>query len=142
MGPESIVYGCIRDWPGDDILEQYQRRVHNLQVIEDLPPGRELPLLCRQMFSSCHFESDDLSQGQVIHFGASYQGVEYEWSEWINQFEQLLGQLYWCNAVVHLETEIHGNHTFRWENQRGFHQPGDGVLQMRCEWEHEGMLRV
>ncbi|MNV89818.1 hypothetical protein D3C71_1841460 [compost metagenome] len=93
------------------------------------------------MFSFCRFEGDGLYQTQVIHFGASYRAVEYEWAAWLQQFEALLGRLYWSSAVVHLDTELRGFHTFRWESEQGFHHPGEGVLRMRCAWEHEGGLR-
>lgn len=141
MDPESIVYGCIRDCPDSDPQARRSRRLHNRQVLDALPEPGPLSLLSRQMFSFCRFEGDGLYQTQVIHFGASYPGVEYEWATWLRQFERLLGGLYWSSAVVHLDTELKGLHTFRWESEQGCHLPGDGVLRMRCAWEHEVGLR-
>ena len=57
------------------------------------------------------------------------------------QFEALLRRLYWASAVVHLETEVNGSHTFRWESERGFHTPQESDLQVRCAWEREGGRR-
>lgn len=69
------------------------------------------------------------------------QAIEYEWSLWVEQFEALLRRLYWASAVVHLETEVNGSHTFRWESERGFHTPQESDLQVRCAWEREGGRR-
>ncbi|WP_339488060.1 hypothetical protein [Pseudomonas sp. EL_65y_Pfl2_R95] len=138
MESESIVYGCIRDWPSDSALESRLRRQINRQVLSELPAGDCWPLLGREMFSSCPAPSDGVYQTQVIHFGASYKSVEYEWNLWIEQFETLLKRLYWASAVVHLETELNGTHTFRWESDGEFHSPQEGDLRVRCAWEREG----
>jgi len=138
---ESIVYGCIRDCPSDSPAESRLRREINRQVLDGLPSGDAWSFLGREMFASCQQPSDGLYQTQVIHFGASYRTVEYEWSLWIKQFEALLKRLYWASAVVHLETELNGTHTFRWESDNGSHSPQEGELRVRCAWEREGGLR-
>ncbi|MGX5219787.1 MULTISPECIES: hypothetical protein [Pseudomonas] len=138
MESESIVYGCIRDWPSDSALESRLRRQINRQVLGELPTSDCWPLLGREMFSCCQVPSEAVYQTQVIHFGASYKSVEYEWSLWIEQFEALLKRLYWASAVVHLETELNGTHTFRWESDGDFHSPQEGDLRVRCAWEREG----
>lgn len=140
MDPESIVYGCIRDCPDGDPQARRDRRLHNRRVLDELPEIGVLSLLSRQMFSFCRFEGDGLYQTQVIHFGASYRAVEYEWALWVQRFEELLKQLYWTSAVVHLETELNGTHTFRWETDTGSHSPQQSDLRMRCAWERESGL--
>ncbi|OEC35310.1 hypothetical protein SAMN05216600_10515 [Pseudomonas cuatrocienegasensis] len=141
MESESLVYGCIRDWPGDDTEQSRQRRASNRAVLAQLPEDELGPLLGREMFSVPAAARDVQAQSQVIHFGASYQAVEYEWSLWIQQFEALLKRLYWVSAVVHLETELNGTHTFRWESDNGLHSPDEGELRVRCAWEREGGVR-
>ncbi|MBB4817348.1 hypothetical protein HNP29_000705 [Pseudomonas alcaligenes] len=141
MDSESIVYGCIRDWPSDDGEVRQLRRATNRRVIESLPAGDIWPFLGREMFSFSTHPGQGLYQTQVIHFGASYAAVEYEWNLWVQQFEALLKQLYWGSAVVHLETELNGTHTFRWESEQGFHSPQEANLRVRCAWEREGALR-
>lgn len=143
MESESIVYGCIRDWPSDSPSESRLRRLLNRQVLDALPGGDAWPFLGREMFSCCQQPGSGLYQTQVIHFGASYQTVEYEWKLWVAEFETLLKRLYWASAVVHLETELNGTHTFRWESEseNGLHSPQDGALRVRCAWEREGGLR-
>ncbi|MGQ7956942.1 hypothetical protein ACUTAF_04335 [Pseudomonas sp. SP16.1] len=141
MESESIVYGCIRDWPSDDPELRRLRRETNHGVLTELPAGELWPFLGREMFSFCELPGAGLYQTQVIHFGASYGAVEYEWNLWIEAFEALLKRLYWASAVVHLETELNGVHTFRWESDSGFHSPQEGGLRVRCAWEREGMLR-
>ncbi|MNE52784.1 hypothetical protein D3C80_1474740 [compost metagenome] len=140
MQPESIVYGCIRDWPGDS-MECRMRRAVNRKVLDSLPQGESWPFIGREMFSRCEQAGAGLYQSQVIHFGASYPAIEYEWNLWVEQFENLLRQLYWASAVVHLETELNGCHTFRWDSERGYHAPHEGDLRVRCAWEREGGLR-
>lgn len=141
MESESIVYGSIRDWPSDSPSESRLRRLLNQQVLETLPVGDAWPFLGREMFSCCQRPGSGLYQTQVIHFGASYQTIEYEWKLWVAEFEALLKRLYWASAVVHLETELNGTHTFRWESDTGRHSPHDGGLRVRCAWEREGGLR-
>ncbi|CDM41668.1 hypothetical protein [Ectopseudomonas oleovorans] len=141
MESESIVYGCIRDWPSDDPEVRRLRRETNHGVLAELPAGELWPFLGREMFSFCEAPGAGLYQTQVIHFGASYGAIEYEWNLWIEAFEALLKRLYWASAVVHLETELNGMHTFRWESDGGFHSPQEGGLRVRCAWEREGALR-
>lgn len=141
MESESIVYGCIRDWPSDDPELRRLRRETNRGVLAELPAGELWPFLGREMFSFCDLPGAGLYQTQVIHFGASYGAIEYEWNLWIEAFEALLKRLYWASAVVHLETELNGMHTFRWESDSGFHSPQEGALRVRCAWEREGTLR-
>ncbi|MDI5991862.1 hypothetical protein DP090_002395 [Pseudomonas sp. MDMC216] len=141
MESESIVYGCIRDWPSDDPEVRRLRRETNHGVLAELPAGELWPFLGREMFSFCDLPGAGLYQTQVIHFGASYGAIEYEWNLWIEAFEALLKRLYWASAVVHLETELNGMHTFRWESDSGFHSPQEGALRVRCAWEREGSLR-
>ncbi|AQZ36262.1 hypothetical protein BHQ29_16165 [Pseudomonas sp. LPH1] len=117
------------------------RRETNHGVLAELPAGELWPFLGREMFSFCDLPGAGLYQTQVIHFGASYGAVEYEWNLWIEAFEALLKRLYWASAVVHLETELNGMHTFRWESDSGFHSPQEGGLRVRCAWEREGALR-
>lgn len=139
MESESIVYGCIRDWPATEAGEGALRREINRQELRGLPERDGWSFLGREMFSFC--EGEGLYQTQVIHFGASYRSIEYEWNLWIEQFEALLKRLYWSSAVVHLETELNGVHTFRWESEQGMHSPQDGGLRVRCAWERESGLR-
>lgn len=141
MESESIVYGCIRDWSSDDPELRRIRRETNHGVLADLPAGELWPFLGREMFSFCDLPGAGLYQTQVIHFGASYGVIEYEWNLWIEAFEALLKRLYWASAVVHLETELNGIHTFRWESDNGFHSPQESGLRVRCAWEREGALR-
>jgi len=82
---ESIVYGCIRDWPSADLEQCRQRRANNLAAVQALPQGEAWPFIGREMFSFCRDEDLGLYQTQVIHFGASYRAVEYEWALWVQR---------------------------------------------------------
>lgn len=141
MDQESIVYGCIKDT--SHLALDAQRRRCNRDAMLALPSADEWPFLCQEMFSIPAIEAVSGNyQTDVIHFGASYQAVEYEWDQWVSQFESLLSRMYWVSAVVHLETELSGTHTFVWQPTRDYHVPGDGKIEVRCQWSHDGALCV
>lgn len=142
MYSESVVYGCIRDWPIQDYDQQQARALHNRQVLQCLPAAETWSLLARDMFS-CRLPQDQLSpSSQVIHFAASYRSVEYEWDTWVRQFETLLKRLYWSTAVVHLEAENHGSHRFSWQSESFELLTLEEQLRMRCVWERESGLSL
>ncbi|WP_237068308.1 hypothetical protein [Microbulbifer guangxiensis] len=138
---ESIVYGCIKD--SNSLAGGADRRRVNREAVLSLPSADEWPFLCRDMFS---IPTIKLKQSQyqtdVIHFGASYRAVEYEWRHWIQKFEELLQKMYWVSATVHLETELSGTHSFTWEAPGLYHEPGCGDMQVRCEWTQEGRVSI
>lgn len=134
MSQESVVYGCIKDSAGDDMAHRHQI---NQQALAMLPAAESWPMISREMFSA-NPEQDSVSlHTRVTHFGASYQGIEYEWKHWLEQFEQLLRNMYWVSATVHLETEMAGTHSFVWHTDKGEHEPGAEDIKIRCEWIHE-----
>lgn len=106
-----------------------------------LPPAESWPVLAREMFSPPQQTASDITfHTEVTHFGASYQGIEYEWQLWTRQFEELLKKMYWVSASVHLETEDNGVHSFLWETDGDYHVPGSSAINIRCEWTHESWL--
>jgi hypothetical protein len=138
---ESIVYGIIKDIAMAPEPDAMSRRMVNSASLLDLPQTFDAnsPFLCGDMFT---LPGMDVFSGsyhtQVIHFGASYRAVEYEWELWMSKFEELLKQMYWVSATVHLETELSGKHTFNWEpSSLGCHIPNSGDLRVKCEWERE-----
>lgn len=139
MNQESVVYGCIKDilmsHNPDDAQEHRER---NRLVMMSLPSIEEWPLLSREMFSM-PVQVMDLEEAHtdVMHFGISYKSVEYEWQSWLEKFEEVLKQMYWVSATVHLETEFNGTHTFTWDAEDCFHEPSSGQLAVRCEWSRE-----
>ncbi|WP_096085920.1 hypothetical protein [Agaribacterium haliotis] len=136
MKRESVVYGYIKDQSAAPELDR--RSFTNRAVTEGLPDLDAFMHLNREMFSK------PISQGLVegydsylIPFGACYDGIEYEWSSWLESFEHMLKSMYWVSAVVHLETEINGKHSFSWELQQGEHRPGEDVERSQLEWVHD-----
>lgn len=131
---ESIVYGCIKDYV-DDTSSGLRHRT-NREAILTLPSSDAWPYLSQDMFSmpqTSHLD-ETTYMTQIMHFGASYKAVEYEWNEWLSKFETLLSKMYWASAVVHLETELTGTHTFVWTSSTGGHVPGNGSSDIHCEW--------
>lgn len=135
---ESIVYGCIKD--SADFLQDDERRQANRRAMLSLPGAEDWPFLSQEMFAIPRLQAgaDTSYQTEVMHFGASYRGVEYEWEQWLKTFEGLLSSMYWVSATVHLETELSGTHTFTWESNGSNHKPGAEAMNIRCEWSREG----
>lgn len=137
---ESIVYGIIHDVAPEQSLVP-SRWQHNQQALTALPEDLVWDLLAQPMFSLPPLSASGLfTHHQVIHFGASYNAVEYEWQQWMKNFEALLDQLYWVSATVHLDTELRGKHVFQWCTEDEYHSPQSGKMSVSCEWEHEGRL--
>ena len=129
---ESVVYGCIKNIAADEVA--YHRR-HNRDAMEQLPSAESWSLVNREMFSVPEQQATDASlMTEVMHFGASYQGVEHEWNYWLEQFESLLRKMYWVSATVHLETEMSGLHSFVFATDGAAHEPNQSDIQIRCEW--------
>lgn len=136
MDQESIVYGCIKDVA--HYYDQGERRRINRAAMLALPGDEDGLFLSREMFSIPRLANHrGQYQTEVMHFGASYKAVEYEWEQWIASFEALLKKMYWVSATVHLETELSGTHTFIWTSLSDSHVPGAGDIQVRCEWSQE-----
>lgn len=129
---ESVVYGCIKNIAVDEVV--YHRR-HNRDAMDQLPSAESWSLVNREMFSVPEQQATDVSlMTEVMHFGASYQGVEHEWNYWLEQFESLLRKMYWVSATVHLETEMSGLHSFVFATDGEGHKPDQSDIQIRCEW--------
>src|SRR5690606_29305696 len=130
MSQESIVYGCIKDIVyADDRETALERREVNRRVLQALPSSEDWPLISREMFAqpASALVVDDLHT-DVLPFGNSYKGVEYEWEQWLQRFEGLLQRMFWVSATVHLETECNGVHTFTWTVDGDCHEPGAKAL--------------
>ncbi len=135
MDQESIVYGCIKDGAAHVSLE---RRRINREAMLSLPRADAWPFLCQEMFNvPSVVPGQGNYQTEVMHFGASYKAVEYEWNSWMTKFEELLKKMYWDSVVVHLETELSGVHSFYWETMSGCHEPDSTDMHVRCEWVRE-----
>ncbi|MEX1034039.1 MAG: hypothetical protein WDZ30_11810 [Cellvibrionaceae bacterium] len=139
MDQESIVYGCIKDLAY--FYQEPERRRTNREAMLTLPEGEDWRFLSQDMFSIPRLESYcSQYQTEVMHFGASYKAVEYEWEQWIEAFEALLRSMYWVSATVHLETELSGTHTFNWTSLSDCHVPGSDDIQVQCEWSRENAV--
>ena len=132
---ESVVYGCIKN-----IVVDETGRDHNRNAMQQLPSAESWSLVNREMFSLPGQQPMDTDMmTEVVHFGASYQGVEHEWNYWLEQFESLLRKMYWVSATVHLETEMSGLHSFVFATDGEAHRPEQSDIRIRCEWVKEAV---
>jgi len=135
MQEESVVYGCIKDSVyAQDVAARMEV---NRTALEALPSIEHWPLLSREMFATTQHATDINLHTEIVHFGASYHGIEYEWHLWLQQFEALLRKMYWVSVSVQLETEMSGTHSFTWHTSGEYHEPGSSDIQLRCEWIHD-----
>ncbi len=141
---ETTIYGFIRDdvmlSPNQDTQDRLRT---NRRVLLELPEFSACTLLYRDMFA---IPNSSINAGgyysAMVHFGAPYEGVEYEWDLWLEAFEDMLLKMFWVSAVVHLETPFAGTHTHIWESNEQFHIPGSGEFEMHCEWtKDKGFFR-
>lgn len=113
---------------------------HNIKALKALPDTDSFPWIHRKMFHSQNPTNiEGTYRKQVILFGASYKSVEYDWPEWLEKFENILRQLFWTSATIHLKTELVGNHTYEWDI------PIDQIFNLDAEhpmpitsWEFKG----
>ena len=132
---ESVAYGCTTNVAVDSCVEH---RRNNRAAMLELPSAESWSLVNREMFALPEKQCADLHlTTDVMHFGASYQGVEHEWKYWLEQFEKLLRKMYWVSATVHLETELSGLHSFIYEVDGVSHIPNQSDIKLRCEWARE-----
>lgn len=120
MGIQTTVYGCITEmafWMGPI---QRNVRKHNSSVIKKLPVSSEWPVLSREMFSICNNYKDKSNLnfeyfGRAIHFGANFKSSEFDWENWRAKFEELLVELFFLEARLHIKIEYADLQTLTWE---------------------------
>ena len=129
MGHQSLVYGVIEVFPSETQRPDADSRTQ--AALAALPESDDWPFLVRSMFSATFNEHVSVAYMlRPIHFAASLKTVEWEWEEWLVKFERLLSMLDGLTAVVHLDTELVGNHAYKWKRSNVGHWPP--------EWEFGG----
>ena len=117
MGMATRLYGCIVEFGSDPSIRSKIYN-HNRKVINGLPQADKWPPLTRNMFTITHNMKEPSPNyaysGRLIHFGANFKSVEYEWEEWKAKFEKFLTRLFWLEADVHFKTEYSGIQSFTW----------------------------
>ena len=91
MGMATRLYGCIVEFGSDPSIRSKIYN-HNRKVINGLPQADKWPPLTRNMFTITHNMKEPSPNyaysGRLIHFGANFKSVEYEWEEWKAKFEK------------------------------------------------------
>jgi hypothetical protein len=139
---ESVVYGFIQGphWPHQEqhtydsrvessqlqlrhleIDQKLRDKIHqNLYALSTLPEEDTWPFLSRSMFSSSTNSIQTTYKSQIIHFGASFKSIEWEWEEWLTKFEAFLSTMYWDEVRLHLISEMFSSsfhYTWKDENE-------------------------
>ena len=136
----SIVYGYIRAAAAGQSALDAQRQQVNLLALDALPMAEDAHLVHRGMFGDQSVDGG--AAVQVIHFGACRPGLEYQWDNWIEQFEVVLRRMCWSRVTVHLETQALGTHTFVWVASCGDYSPGGAAFEECVQrlWQRSGAL--
>jgi len=133
MGHQSLIYGVIETFSVGTQRPEADERTQ--AALSALPDDDEWPFLVRSMFSATFNEHVSVAYlYRPIHFAASLKEVEGEWEEWLVKFERLLAKLDGITAVVHLETELVGTHTYHWSRAN--------IGSWPPEWEFRGGPRA
>ena len=151
MGMATRIYGCITELDYGITDSEIQNRIntHNENVISNLPIKSDWPPLTKKMFAittNSDFPKEGPNfaySGRIIHFGANFKSVEYEWKEWKTKFESLLSDLIWTQAEVHFVTEYTDVQTFRWRINFGIVDVEKDIKLVKPFekrlWEYEGI---
>jgi hypothetical protein len=146
MGMATRLYGCIVEYGSDPAIRAKIYR-HNRTAINGLAQVDKWPPLTKNMFAITHnvkepSPSYDYS-GRLIHFGANFKSIEYEWEEWKAKFENLLTRLFWIEADVHFKTEYASIQTFSWYvdlSKWSLPDSKELIPIQKQHWIHEGEI--
>ncbi len=152
MGERSTVSGHIQEsyYVPDNLVDELLRS--NVDVITALPavfmservessprtgPGQNW--LTADMFIFSEAGQQIGSQrwpsfrGRTIFFSATYSKLWIEWSDWLAEFETLLGRLFWEHATVTMINEAMPDFHCVWRANT-LELPGDGSLPAPPGW--------
>ena len=77
------------------------------------------PTLVRSMFALMACEDRSVTFSDVtLHFHASMADFDWQFSEWLPRFEDLLSQVKCASASLHLESTRVGTHSYQWRLKR------------------------
>ncbi len=114
----------------------------NRAVIAALPQDAPLgePVLFPQITRSffCIAGRENRFRSQIIHFGGSYHALEYDWEQWLLNFEAILRRLYWLSALLHMEGDVAGGGYEWFATEQAMEQMLSDEPQPITEWEFEG----
>lgn len=144
MSQETIVYGFIEGatWKSPE----YRRlQMANLVALNALPESDEFPPITRGMFSCTPLESSGTFRAQVLHFGGSINGLDFDAvPQWISKFEAVLSTLYWFEATAHVWTDyIDGAYQFWWKiGEKSLATYHNGDPQPTINWNRKHLHLV
>ncbi|WP_282296579.1 hypothetical protein [Stenotrophomonas sp. PS02289] len=149
MGVHTFIYGYIKEaWSGSAAngCEELSKRLgandrtlelHNESVLGALPDADGWPPMSRHMFGWPPATDYLITyKGRPFHFAASLKEVDFEVRDWLDKFEALLRQMYWEEAMVHVQTAYLGEHTFTWcPKPEWVTRLAAGVLEPIASWD-------
>ena len=101
----------------DGVPQKDDFATHNIQVINNLPDEGEYPWLTRRIFGFPPPWPHGTYRSPIIHFGLSLKDGSPDEKcpeQWLIKFEDLLRNLYWIGAEVHISTEYGPDTLYRY----------------------------
>ena len=108
MGTQSIVTGRI-------VISNHIEQAR--EFIQTFENDKHYPWIRTEMFGLGVNKGPFFYGEQVITFGATYKGVEYDWKYFILKFEHILRNIDFNTAKIQLETEFLGTYDFFWKKK-------------------------
>jgi hypothetical protein len=140
MSEESSISGAIVAWA---VHENHSHALDefNASAIAKLPKEQERPEVTPAMFTVPRVGDPGIPRYrlQVIHFGASYNGLAWDWPTFLDKFESLLKTMAWTKAHLLLDADLLGDFQYQWQAK----QPYDpNRLAGVSQWEFKGGPRT
>lgn len=141
MGRITTLHGYIQEHPRLD----KKLKKHNKSILNNLSFSKDdrWPPLTKEMFHIVDGPKPTYISyfGRIITIGASVKGIESEWEEWLNKFENLLTRIHWIEAKIMIETEWFGLLSYHWKNYNSSFDSNKAAFTVLNDWEFVGDRR-
>lgn len=110
----GVIVGATRN-PGEDFQSLHPL---NAKVIESLPPDDDHPWVDGRIFALPGPYPNGTYRRQAIHFGLTIKDDPYHLDSfmetWLAKFENVLRQLYWFSAHLHIKRDFSLSCEYSW----------------------------
>jgi len=132
MSRPALVFGTLQAPRPADAWQALSVAQTNRSALARLEAGSH------GLDSECFHMPPSASDAPLLWVFASHcPQPEQHWLPWLDAFEAVLTQMVWSEVQLNLQTPWHGAHYLRWQAGPEPHQPGQAVVPLRTDWEHD-----